>query len=341
MAAFLKKYLNILLLALAGVFILWYITQNQDVAKIGSELREARFFWIFMALLFGVFSHVVRALRWKLLIRSLGFHPKTSTTFYSLMTGYLTNLVIPRMGEITRCATLSRYSGLPFNALAGTVVAERVFDMLCLLLLIFLTVVFQFPFLKEFLTEYVFTPLLLLVQGNYWLLILGLLTAMGLVLVFLLYLKGVDRENSGWGAKIKRQLIGFGRGVKSLFFLRHKLLFAGLSVLIWFFYFMTVYLCFFAIQATSTLGVADAFTVLALGSLGIVAPVPGGIGTYHFVVITTLTELLGVAREPATSYAYIAHATQTLMVMILGGISWLALSLKFKPIPQTANSADS
>lgn len=104
---------------------------------------------------------------------------------------------------------------------------------------------------------------------------------------------------------------------------------------------MTVYLCFFAIQATSTLGVADAFTVLALGSLGIVAPVPGGIGTYHFVVITTLTELLGVAREPATSYAYIAHATQTLMVMILGGISWLALSLKFKPIPQTANSADS
>ena len=104
------------------------------------------------------------------------------------------------------------------------------------------------------------------------------------------------------------------------------------TVLIWGLYFMMVYLSFFAIEATSSLGLSGGLTVLALGSLGIVAPVPGGIGAYHFIVITTLTQLFGVEAEPATSYAYLAHASQMLLVMVLGAWAWFALSATGKKL---------
>ncbi len=324
------RYLKVILFASFGVLILWLITRNQDVSKIWDEFKNARLFWIFLAVVSNIISHVVRAIRWNQLISPLGKTPKLTTTFYALMTGYLANLAVPRLGEISRCGTLSRYSGVPFNALAGTVVAERVFDLITLMGLVFLTIIFQFTFLKAFLNKYIFNPFLNTLSGNVWVLAIIAIAGLILLAIFIYYIKRADFHGKGFSAKVKRQVVGFWNGLLSLIQIKNKILFITLTLLIWFLYFLMVYLCFFALPGTSGLNVADGFTVLAIGSLGILAPVPGGVGTYHFFVITSMTELLSVGLEPATSYAYITHAVQTLIVLILGGYAWLMLSLKIK-----------
>lgn len=335
-----KRILKIIFFGLIGVAILWFITKGQDVNRIKSEMLGANLFWIFLSMLAGGISHYIRALRWNLMINSMGYSTKASSTFNALMTGYLANLVVPRLGEVTRCAVLSKKSKIPFNSIAGSVVAERVFDMVCLSLLIFLTIVFQFEFLKDFLNYYIFTPFVDLINSRIWL--FAAIIAAGLIFMVLgyLYFKSVDNENIGLPGKIKRQLKGFWNGMLSLAYIEHKPRFVVHTVLIWGLYFMMVYLSFLAIEATATLGLSGALTVLALGSLGIVAPVPGGIGAYHFIVITTLTQLFGVEAESATSYAVLAHASQMVLVLILGGWAWFALSASDKnfKITESANT---
>lgn len=330
MKLLLKRYVKVFLFSFLGLFILWLITRNQDVEKIWDELKQANYFWIFLAIISGFLSHYVRAIRWNLLIHPLGETPKTSTTFYALMTGTLANLAVPRLGEITRCVTLAKYSKHPFNSIAGTVVAERVFDMISLLVLMFLTILFQFAYLKGFLNHYIMNPLMGMLSGNIMLFSVLALAGLLLMTFLLLYLKSIKSNKPGLAGKIKRQMAGFWKGVLSLAHLEQKILFLLLTVSIWLLYFLTVYLCFFALPGTSSLDISDGFTVLALGSLGIVAPVPGGVGTYHFIVITTLTELMNVSMEAATSYAYIAHAAQMVTILLLGGFSWFMLSIKFK-----------
>ena len=330
MSAKFKRTATVILFALIGVAILWYITRGQDVNRIWSEFLEANFIWVLLSILAGALSHVLRALRWNLLINSMNHISRVTTTFYALMTGYLANLAVPRLGEITRCATLSKYSGVPFNVLAGTVVAERVFDMICLLALIFFTIVFQFQFLKEFLDYYVFSPLMTLTEGKIWIILLLGLIGLGFLFLMWKYFKNVSSQKQSLASKIKRQLMGFLKGMASLGLVKKKVLFLVYSFFIWVLYFMMVYLVFFALNATSHLGLMAGLTLLVMGSLGIVAPVPGGVGTYHFIVIITLTELYAIASEPATSYAYLAHASQMLMVVLLGAFAWMMLSLKVK-----------
>jgi len=325
-----KRNATVILFALIGVAILWYITRGQDLNRIWNEFLGANFIWVLLSILAGAVSHVLRALRWNLLISSMNHTSRISTTFYALMTGYLANLAVPRLGEVTRCATLSKYSGVPFNALAGSVVAERFFDMICLLALIFFTIVFQFRFLKEFLDYYVFTPLITMTEGKIWIILLLGMLGLGFLFLMWKFFKNVSSQKQSLPSKIKRQLMGFLKGMASLALVKNKILFLVYSLFIWALYFAMVYLVFFALNATSHLGIMAGLTLLVMGSLGIVAPVPGGVGTYHFIVIITLTELYAIASEPATSYAYLAHASQMLMVILLGAFSWMMLSFKVK-----------
>lgn len=300
------------------------------MGKIWDEFRNAKFFWLILAFLSGIIANIIRAIRWNILIKPIGETPPLTTTFYAQMTGYLANLAVPRLGEITRCATLAKHSKVPFNSLAGTVVAERIFDMICLLVLIFFTIIFQFSFLKGFLDYYVFTPFMNMLSGNILLMAIVMGVAGFLFLLFVKFIRGISYAHDGFAGKLKRQVVGFWNGMISLTQIKNKMLFLSLSVLIWTFYFFSVYMVFFALPGTSFLGLADGFTILVMGSLGVVAPVPGGVGTYHFIVIKTMTELLGVEIESATSYAYISHATQMIIVILLGGLSWLMLSLNLK-----------
>lgn len=328
----LRRYLRVAVFLSLGILLLWLITRGQDLDLLREEFRQANYRWILLAMLCAFLSHFLRAVRWNMLIGTMGYRTSSRQTFYSVMTGYLANLAIPRMGEITRCVTLSKSTGTPFNALAGTVVAERVFDVFSLFAIVIITIVSQFGFLKNFLYGMFWQPLVIRSQENWiMLLLLGIvLLALGLGIFLFVKSKLRDPKEHSFFHKVKRQLRGFLEGTKTIRHLRGKGWFVLHTILIWGLYFMTVYLCFFAIQATSHLTLFAGLTLLAVGSLGILAPVPGGIGTYHFLTIITLTELFGIASEPATSYAYITHATQ-IMVNILGGTaSWIILSMQHK-----------
>lgn len=322
------RYIRVFVFLVAGLAILWYIGRGQDVDAIFREFRNANYAWIVLALIAALMSHIVRALRWNILIRSLGGQSSQMQTFNALMTGYLANLVVPRLGEITRCVVHNRTTRTPLNALIGTVVSERVFDMLTLGTIIFLTIAFQFDFLKGFMNSVFFEPLLAR-DVKIWtsMLVVGVLLAgAGLSLFLVIRKKMASSEQGSFFHKLKHQYVGLKNGLLTIWTMKKKGTFLLYSLLIWGLYFANVYLCLLAIESLAHLSPLSGLTLLAIGSLGIVAPVPGGIGTYHFLTIKTLTELYGIAAEPAISYAYIAHATQTLIIIISGAVAWITLS---------------
>ncbi len=296
------------------------------------EVRQANYFWIVLAMLCAILSHFLRAIRWNRLIGTMGYKTRPMQTFYAVMTGYLTNLALPRMGEITRCIALSKASKTPVNALAGTVVAERVFDLFSLMLIALLTILLQFNFLKGFLYRTFWNPLIERSTEN-WTPIAIVAVATLLLLFFLFVLirrKLSDPREGSLYFRLNRQYHGFLTGIKTIKRMRGKKWFMLHSFLIWVLYYLTVYLCFFALSPTSHLTPIVGLTLLTVGSLGILAPVPGGIGTYHFMTIITLTELYSIAPEPAASYAYITHATQIVVNVIAGLASWVILSVNSK-----------
>jgi len=327
-----RRYARVIIFLLLGLLLLWMITRGQDLEKLMLEFRRANYGWILLAMCCALLSHFLRAVRWNMLIGAMGYRTNAFRTFYSVMTGYLANLAIPRMGEITRCITLSKSSNTPFNALAGTVVAERVFDFISMSVIVFITIATQFGFLRSFLRRVFWDPLLEK-SSEHWLPITASAFIMLLLLAGIILLVNKKIKNpveGGFFDRLKRQFRGFMVGIRTIRTMQGKGWFVLYTVLIWGLYYMTVYLVFFAISATTHLTPAAGLTLLAVGSLGILAPVPGGIGTYHFLTIITLTELYGIASEPATSYAYLTHATQIVVNILAGSASWIILSVKGK-----------
>jgi uncharacterized protein (TIRG00374 family) len=243
------------------------------------------------------------------------------------MVGYLANTAIPRLGEITRCGVLSRKDKIPFDSLFGSVIAERVFDMIVLVIIMFAVIIFQLDLLGGFIDKYVVTPLDSKFSDNgIALIILISVIIIFIVAFFVLLKKYKDRLRTiNLFNKIEGFFRGLMDGVKTIFRIKTKVLFLFYSVMIWLCYTMMTYVTFFALVNTSQLNFVDGMTVMSMGSLGIVAPVPGGIGAYHFVVKAVLVELYHVASEPAASYATILHAAQTVMIIVVGTFSYMML----------------
>lgn len=320
------KYLFFLSL---GFFLLWFITKNQDIEKILSDFAQANYFWILISMLMGIIVNFSRAMRWNMLINKLGFKTQTFTTFLAIMTGYFMNLIVPRLGEITRCGVLARQNRIPLNQLIGTVIAERVFDMVCLLILIILVIVIQFEHLHDFLIKYIVAPLTGNISINTTTIIIAVAIIIAAILLAYFFIKLLLKKYRRTKIinKLLRIYVGFIAGIKTIKQLDNKLAFIFHTVFIWFMYLMMLYVCFFTIDATKTLTLFDGLTVLTTGSLGIVAPVPGGLGTYHFIVKVTLVDLYGIDGDSATLFAYIAHTAQMVMLTIIGSLSFLSIFL--------------
>jgi len=330
------KYIIFLLL---GFGLLWYVTRNQDLSKIFNEFKTANYYWILLAMFFGGLSHVSRAARWNIIINSMGYKTKFSTTFYAVMVGYFSNMLVPRLGEVARCGVINKNSKIPFNVLLGTVVAERLFDSLCLLLLIIMVVFFQFAFLKDFLNKTIFQPLSMSFENNYVTFIILAFILVLFIVGFYILFKTMNKrfKSQPFFIKLKRVLAGFADGIIAIKHIEHKGAFILHTLFIWSMYFLMTYLCVFSLSATSHLKIADGLTLLVMGSLGIVAPVPGGIGAYHFIIIKTLVELFSINSASATSFAYISHAAQGVLITTLGLFAFAALFLKNKKIKNENN----
>ncbi len=303
-----------------GIVIFWLVYKDQDVNRIKSILQnDVNYWWIFVSLFLGLLSHLSRTLRWNLMIEPLGKKPRTLNTFLAVMVGYLMNLVIPRMGEISRCGVLSRYEKISFSKLVGTVVTERLIDMIMLLILLLIVISTQFgkmlrfiannPEVKDKLINIASSPLLI-----------GAVIA----LVIILWLCRGRIKATGLFKKIVEFLKQFAEGFRSIRNMKNKWAFVGHSVFIWLMYYLMLYVVFFAFGFTSHLSAIAGLTTFVLASFGMVAPVQGGIGAWHFMAIEALA-LYGISKSDGTVFALLAHSSMTAMLILLGIIALLIL----------------
>lgn len=326
------KYIAFLSL---GFLLLYLAFGNIKLQELWAHIKGAHYIWFVWTVVLGIFSHVFRALRWNQLIQQMHYKTSFFTTFYAVMVGYLANLAIPRLGEVSRCVVLSRKENIAVNALFGTVIAERVFDMIVFVLILLGVTLFQLGEIGSFLQRVVWEPMMGDVEAS--LTSLGIALAGAATLAIALYFiwrKMHHRwKNNSYYAKIVGFLQGLFDGLKTIWRVENKAYFLFNTFMVWLMYLLMCMMPFYAFDATAHLGFVEGLTTLAIGSLGIIAPVPGGIGAYHFMVTELFTQLYGFPRAIALTYATANHALQTLMIIIVGGISYALLVLnKRKPL---------
>lgn len=293
------------------------------IAKVANDFREADYFWILMVLLAFLVSNVSRAIRWIMLIRPMGFTPRLINGLLTTILGYFANLGLPRMGEIVRGATLAQYEKIPVEKVMGTIVVDRIFDVISILLVTGLALALEYDMILAFAEEHISlgerlgdTGSLLLWFGGFCLAALALFWALRRRIARTrLFQKAVE---------IGR---GFLQGIQTVRKLQRPWFFVFHSVNIWFMYFLMTYLCFFAFEPTTGLSMAAGLVVFVFGGWGIVIPSPGGMGTYHFLVQTALA-IYGVSGDDGFSWANIAFFSIQLGCNVLVGI----LALVFLPV---------
>lgn len=313
---------------LIGLLLLWLVFRKIDISDVAVQIKSANYWWLLLSIGLGIISHIARAMRWNILIRSLGHKTDTPTTFYAVMVGYLANMAFPRLGEVTRCGVLAKKKGIPFNGVFGTVISERVFDAVVLAMIILLVILLQMDLVSGFVNKYIVTYFSGVASRNNLFLVLLVLFVVIILPVILFKIFFNKIKHLHIYNKIRDFLKGLLDGITTIMYMKHKWSFIGLTLVIWFLYTMMTFTAFYSLEATSGLGFVDAITVMALGSLGMVAPVPGGIGAYQFVVKAILTEIYFVSSEPAVSYSIILWSAQSAMIIVLGAISYYILVFK-------------
>ena len=305
-----------------GALILYMVYADFDFSRLWSELRGMNLFWFAVSTVFGVMSHVIRGWRWKLSLAPLGYDPSSSVCVNSVYVAYAANLVLPRVGEVSRCVILEKHEHVPFAHALGTLVMERMLDTVMVLLITLIAVALQWPVFSAFINEAgVEVP-----GGNImssahgWVVVL--LSVLAIAILSFLFV----RKLAIW-KRIKSFVARFMEGVLSLKKMKNGCLFLLETVGIWFCYFMQFYLCFFCFGFSSGLTVAAALLLFVGGSIAVVVPTPNGAGPWHYVIMSIMV-LYGVPRTDAGIFALIVHSTQTLLVAVLGLYGIAALQLK-------------
>lgn len=307
---------------------MYFAFKNVKFDFLMEGLRGANYSWLVISLLLGNVAFLARALRWRLLIEPLGFQPSVMNSFHAITIGYLANFAFPRAGEVSRCGVLRKTEKIPFESLVGTVIVERTFDLLCLLIL--LTAVF---FLKvDFFGKFIYDTALLPITskfagfgGSYLALLIVMLPI--IIVLFVAYIFRYKLIRYGIIRKIIRLSRGVMNGLKTGFTMERRLEFLLFTLLIWASYLTMTWAVFYTLPATSTLGIVDALFILAISSIGMAVPVQGGFGAFHIIVAMGLT-MYGISREDGLLYATISHESQAIMTIIIGVISLSYLFFK-------------
>lgn len=320
----LKNILKYLLLLGIGILLLWLTFRGHDLQKIFNDIYHANPLYVFLSVLAGLVAFLLRAYRWNMLIEPLGYRAGFLNASYALGLGYFANLAVPRIGEITRCGVLSRTDKIPMDKLIGTVITERVIDLLMLFVSIALAAAFQFNLMSGFLSENVFNrPDSGQRQTGVILVVLMLL----ILLAGLFFLRSKNPKAVDLRKKIFLILHGIRSGLFSVLKVKNKTMFVFHTFLIWLLYFFSTYLCFFALEATAHLGWKEGLFILVAGGLGMSAPVQGGIGAYHYIVSQALL-LFGIAATDGIAFATLVHTYQMLLIIMLGLISLFMVSIR-------------
>ena len=318
MKKIINKTLKTLFPLLLGAFILYIIYDDFNFSQIWVSLKEMDMFWLTVTTIFIILSHVIRGLRWKLALEPLGLYPESSVSINSIFVSYAANLVVPRVGEVSRCVILEQYNRIPFAQSLGTLVTERLIDTLVVALMTTVAVALQWPVFMEFINKAgIVTP-----GDNIGGWIVIILSAAAISIMLYVFL----RKMAFW-KKIRSFITRFSEGLLSLTKMKNGWLFIIETLAIWFCYFMQFYLCFFYFSFTENLSFLAGLLLFVAGSIAVVVPTPNGAGPWHFAVISIMT-LYGVSETDASVFALIVHSTQTLLVAVLGLYGIAALQVR-------------
>lgn len=308
-----------------GLGILWWMYRGTNWSDFGHYvLHEMNWWWMLLSLAFGILPQMARAWRWKMALEPLGEHPRRTSCIDAIFMSYAASLVIPRVGEVTRCGTLKTADGVSFTKSLGTVVTERLVDSLLMLLFTGIAFLLQLPMFLRFLKEtntnigdllYRFTGTGYIVTFIF--LVAALIAVFVAIRRFSFFKKGRDMLRDMW------------EGVLSLRKVRNLPLYLFYSVLIWVGYFLHFYIAFFSFDFTAHLSIGAAFLIFCVGTFAVLVPTPNGAGPWHFAVKTMLV-LYGVAETQAIMFALTVHTIQTALVVLLGAFGWARINSKRK-----------
>ena len=317
-----KQVLQVALSLGIALWIFWFLYRDIEFAQLQAQLASSNWFWILLSLLIAWAGYWLRGWRWALLFHQEADQLPVSSNraYHAVMVGYLVNLLIPRAGEVARCTVLTRNNGVPLGQAIGTVLVERSVDLLFLagtiftaFLLeneLFISLAGQLVNLNS-LTSSLLDKLPLLLGG-------------AAVFLLFLYLLGRKYRNHGLVNKLQlffRQLLS---GVRAIGNLKNPMGFWISSVIIWIIYFLTLYTVSQGIESAANLSGGQVLLVMVMGTIGMIAPVQGGIGTFHALVAYILV-VFGVPEADGKIFAAIIHGTQMLLVIGVGLISWILM----------------
>lgn len=305
---------------------MWFALKGMEFKKIAGYFAKANYFWVFVAAIFGLLAYWFRAVRWNLLLEPMGYKISNSNALWTISFGYLMNLTIPRSGELARSTALYGVENVPVEKSFGTIILERVVDLICMLGFLGLTLIFKYKAILSF-YQYVTQEKSKSAEpgsNTKWYVILGVAIVFGILFFalrkklqkFPLYQKVIDFAK------------GIYHGLTSIFKLKQKAKFILLSLGIWISYYLAAYLICFALPETSNFTFADGFFIIVVGTMGMMVPASGGIGAFHLALKFGIMALfLSMGKNPeeggevGLSYAFISHTMQLVLMIVMGIIS--------------------
>jgi uncharacterized protein (TIRG00374 family) len=308
-----KSALKIIFPLLLGAILVWYSLRKISFSELADYFVNANYFWISLGVFFGLLSHLSRAYRWKYMLEPMGYSLRFSNGIMAVFSGYLINYTIPRAGEVSRATILTNYEGVPFEKGFGTIVAERVADVLVMLFIIGFTLIWRFDIIYDF-----------LIDGLDFQNQLFILSPVALFLFYCFY-QIIKKGNHPFLVRIRSFLIGFLEGVMSIFKMKYKWAFIAHTVFIWAMYVLMFYVTSLSIDSISQLP----FSAILIGFIAAsfsVAATNGGVGAYPLAVYAAFS-IFNIEEVPSLAFGWIMWSSHTVMIVVMGG-----LSLVFLPI---------
>ncbi|MES2544598.1 MAG: lysylphosphatidylglycerol synthase transmembrane domain-containing protein [Bacteroidota bacterium] len=308
------KLLTVLIPLLIGIGIIYYqftTLTSQEIDKIKISFLKANYYYILLSLIISCLGFWLRAYRWKYSLTHLGYQTKFSTNLLTVCISYLVNMTVPRSGEISRAALLKKYEKVPFDKAFGTIVAERIVDLIIFFLFVFIGFSLQFDEIYQFLLSQNVSFKVLIIFG-----IIGFVLFLGFVLIWIY---------AEWELilKLKKKLSGLVEGITTVYKMKDKWKYILHSFLIWFSYLLTFYVAIFALPETSEITFDVVIMGFIFGSLA-VGFTNGGIGAYP-LSIALIFSLYGISKDIGTAFGWLIWISQTVLTIVLGGFSFLLL----------------
>ncbi len=329
-SAKIKQFLFLIIASLLAVFFVYITAEKINFQEVKLALAKANYFWILLSMSVSIFTYYIRAKRWNLLLNPIGLTPKVSNNFWSIAFGYFMNLTIPRSGEVARATSLYKTEGVPVDKTFGTIVLERVIDLVCLLTIIGISFIVNYETLLQFFILGDQEKSGEVVEKDYTIYYI----ALGVILltVVFLFIFWSKIKQTKLFEKIKNFLLGIFEGLKSILKLQKRGEFIFWSVALWICYFFMTYLVFFAFPETSELGLKEGLFLLVAGSFGMILPVTGGLG-YPYIMSIAFAAMYAVnngneddGRKIGDYFGLILYLAQVISMISFGLIAMFFIS---------------